>query len=59
MCTPVSKSRLEGILHETGWTLCSQAAIDTGGLQDACWEIDHCLNLSSKEASELPAAEVN
>jgi SAM-dependent methyltransferase len=50
--TPFSKSSLEAILHETGWMLSSQASIDSGCLQDGRWEIDNCLNLSPKEASD-------
>jgi SAM-dependent methyltransferase len=51
--TPFSKSRLEGILGETGWTISSDASIDSGCLQDARWEIDGCLATSLEEAKAI------
>ncbi len=52
--SPFSRQRLLALLAETGWTVSEQASIDTGGLQDAGWEIDHTLHATLAEADTLP-----
>ena len=51
--TPFSRTRLKGLLRETGWGIITEEDIDTSALQDARWEIGACLRSSVHEAEEL------
>lgn len=51
--TPLSRARLKQILQETGWRIETEAILDSSSLQDAGWEIAHCLRTSLLEASGL------
>jgi SAM-dependent methyltransferase len=51
--TPFSRTKLEGLLRETGWTPTLNTTIDSGRLQDAGWEIDRTLICSLAEAKVL------
>lgn len=55
--TPFSRSRFKQLLQETGWQTQFETLLDTSLLQDADWEIAHCLRHSLTEATEwnLPA----
>jgi len=51
--TPFSRTRLKGLLGETGWGIVTEDDVDTSAMQDARWEIDGCLRSSMQEAEEL------
>ena len=51
--SPFSRTRLESLLRETGWTPTSDSTIDTGPLQDGGWEVDRCLHQTLGEAEGL------
>jgi SAM-dependent methyltransferase len=51
--TPLSKPALIRLLHEAGWTPMRDADLQAPHLQDAGWEIDHCLGTVFEEVSHL------
>lgn len=51
--TPFSRARLKQLLSETGWSVSSEAVLDSTPLKDADWEIDHCLRSALTEAEAL------
>jgi SAM-dependent methyltransferase len=51
--TPYSREALRRMLGETGWTIDSEALIDTSELDDAAWEIAGCLGDSLPEVAGL------
>lgn len=55
---PFSRERLRSVLDAAGWVVTDLVPIDTAGLQDADWEIDHCLHstLVAAERLDLPRA---
>lgn len=51
--SPFSRTRLKALLQESGWSMDSEALLDTAQLQDADWEIDWSLGSSLSEAETL------
>lgn len=51
--TPISKAAFLRRLQETGWTPVSEADLQAPQLQDASWEVAHCLGEVSQEVGEL------
>jgi SAM-dependent methyltransferase len=51
--TPFSRTMLELLLREYGWTPTSNTTIDAGQLHDGGWEIDRSLHHSRQEADDL------
>jgi SAM-dependent methyltransferase len=47
--TPFSKAKLHKMLRAAGWEALSESTVDSGGLQDARWEIDNCLHTYATE----------
>jgi hypothetical protein len=52
--TPFSRDRLRRLLDEAGWSVAAEATVDSTPLQDADWEIQHCLRSTLAEAESLP-----
>ena len=52
--TPLSASVLKNLLQESGWTPISESLLEAPELQDAGWEIDHCLRTCRSELLDLP-----
>lgn len=53
---PMPRTALKGVLAEARWNVEREAVIDTTGMQDADWEIQHCLrvNLAEIETLSMP-----
>jgi hypothetical protein len=51
--TPLSRTRLMQLLQETGWNVSTETTLIDPQLQDADWEIGHCLRFSLAEAEAL------
>lgn len=51
--TPISKATFLRRLRATGWTPVSEAVLQAPQLQDASWEVAHCLGEVSQEVSEI------
>lgn len=54
--TPLSKAALLRVLQETGWAPVQEIDLEAPQLQDASWEIGHCLRTVSQEIADLTLA---
>ena len=52
--TPITRSEARDLLTESGWSIATEADLDSSELQDAQWEIDMCLNWTVPEMANLP-----
>ena len=51
--TLFTRTMLEELLSESGWSIVARRTIDTSGLQNGKWEVSNCLTTSEKEAELL------
>ena len=51
--TALSRRALTALLRESGWRPGDAHTINAGGLQDADWEIQHCLKVNRRELDTL------
>lgn len=54
---PLPRAAMTSLVEAAGWTIRREATIDTTGLQDADWEIQHCLRVYPVEVETLDMPE--